>query len=377
MIAGYTRQTPQATKEWLSTQTIVFPEDWTLDDVADECHRRFLSDRWPGGEVQAARSVVAWATLKLAKHPYFTSEHWEWIAAIDKFDRHDGYYRLQEILSPAIAANVAWKKTSDERKELLQEIDKAAAYLLKTLDMAMRLNVSLRDVVGWFPEMQPLRDYSADLQSQQFERGLKAAREARRMGADLAATIHASIQPDGYREPRLSDYLWTLRAALQGASGESRPNGRAGTTIDVLDDLTPDEADIMAKRFGISYGKTKPADALRSSGDFGAYPARKDALRRAVILAFPAAIFDRLTDPPKVTPASVIETACVAWFGSAPTAKEINAAIKPARGTLEPSMKRFVNGYKKSAERRSKWEAAGLSEDEIRKKEFQSFLDEE
>lgn len=377
MTTGYTRQTPQATKEWLSTQEIVFPEDWTLDGVADECHRRFLSDRWPGGEVQAARSVVAWATLKLAKHTYFTREHWEWIAAIDKFDRHDGYYRLQEILTPAVAANVAWKKTSDERKELLQEIDKAAAYLLKTLDTAMRLNVSLRNVVGWFPEMQPLLDYSTDLQNQEFERGIKAARQARQAGADLGATIRASFQPDGYREPRLSDYLWALRAALRGTSGESRPTGHAGTARDVLDDVTPDEADIMAKRFGISYGKTKPTDALRSGGDFGAYPARKDALRRAVILAFPAAIFDRFTDPPKVTPASMIESACMAWFGSAPTTKEINAAIKPARGLLEPSMKRSVNGYKKDAERRSKWEASGLSRDEIRKKELQSFLDEE
>jgi hypothetical protein len=282
---------------------------------------------------------------------------------------------LQEILTPAVAANVAWKKTSDERKELLQEIDKATAYLLKTLDTAMRLNVSLRDVVGSFPEMQPLLDYSADLQHQGFERGIKAARQARQAGADLGATIRASLQPGGYREPRLSDYLWTLRAALRGTSGEARPAGHAETIRDVLDDLTPDDAANLAKRFGISYGKTDPADALRCGGDFGAYPARKDALRRAVILAFPAAIFGRFTDPPRVTPASMIESACMAWFGSAPTAKEINAAIKPARGILEPSMKRSISDYKKSAERRSKWKAAGLSGDEIQKKEFRSFLD--
>ena len=223
--------------------------------------------------------------------------------------------------------------------------------------------------------MQPLLDHSHGLQQHEMQRGMVAARKAREAGAALDTIISASLPLDGYREPRLSDYLWTLRAAIRGTLREARPTGHPGTVDDFFDNLESEDAAKLSDRFGITLRKTATVDALRTGGDFGAYPARKDALRRAVILAFPNAIFDRFTDIPKTTPASMIEAACLAWFGNAPTKKEINAAIKPARDSLESGMQRDINGYKRDMERNAKWKAAGLSDDEMHRRRIVSFLD--
>ena len=75
MTQSYTRHTPAATKEWLAGKLLAFPEAWTLDDVADECHRRYLAGRWHN-EMEAGQAVIAWAAHKLATHRGFTAEHW-------------------------------------------------------------------------------------------------------------------------------------------------------------------------------------------------------------------------------------------------------------------------------------------------------------
>lgn len=319
--------------------------------------------------------MIAWAMHKLATCRDFTAEHWGWIATLDQYGRTDGYSQLMEIVRPAIAASPAWRRTEAEREQELEKLDKAADYLLRVLESSMRLNVSLSGVVGQFPEMQPLLDHSRSLWMKEMKRGDEAARKARKAGADVGSIIRASLPLDGYREPRLSDYLWSLRAAIRGKLSEARPTGQRGTVEDFFDGLEQEEAAKLSERFGFVSQKINPIDHLRPGGDFGAYPARQDALRRAVILAFPGTIFSRVTEKPKATPASMIEAACLAWFGAAPTPKEINAAIKPVREKLEPAMRRNINAYKKQVERTAKWKAAGLSDDEIRRRSMMSFLE--
>jgi len=361
-------------RDWLSGKPVAFPGDWTLDAVAEECHRRYLSGRWRGGEIEASRAVVTWAAIKLATCTDFTEQHWEWIVALDQYDRADGYSRLSDILRPAVAAVPNWRQSDSQRDDTLSEMDKAASYLLKMIEPSFHLNVSLRGVAGCFPEMQPLFDHSRKLQTAEMDRGRDRARQARESGAELGAIIEASLPLDGYRAPQLSDYLYAFKAALRGTLCEARPSQDAHV-YEVLDGLLPEQAEALTKRFGMTWKPVDPKGALRTGGDFGAYPNRGDALRRAVILAFPRAIYERMTAPPKVTAAAMIESACLAWFGSAPTQKEINAAIKRDRDTMEPAMMRDVVSWAKSVERRTQRTDRGLSPKEIRALEMRDFLD--
>ena len=366
MAKDYTRQTPRAMRDWLSEQSLAFPANWTLDAVAEECHRRYLAGRWQGGESEASRAVVVWAATKLTTWPDFTAQHWEWIAAPDKYGRAEGYSRLSEIMQPAVAAVPTWRQSEAQRDEALKKMNNAASYLLQIIESSHNLNVSLRGVVGWAPEFQPLYDHSRKIQSAETDRSLERARTARKAGASLDTVISASLPLDGYREPRLSDYLLTFQAALRGTLSEPSH---------LLHGLTSEEEAVLSQRFGMTLRRVDPKNALRTGGDFGTYPNRNDALRRAVILAFPRAIYERITAPPKVTAASMIEAACFAWFGSAPSQKEINAAIKPARNELEPRMRSDVNSRRKDAERTAKWKAAGLSDAEIQQRRFLSSLE--
>lgn len=374
MSNNFTRQTPPATRAWLTEASPAFPEDWTLNQVADECHRRYLAGRWRGGEIEAGRAIVAWAAHKLATFPHFTNLHWNWLAALDMYDREDGYSRLIEVLQPAVAAVPAWRTTEAQRTDAISDLDKAAAELLRVLESAIRLDISLAGVVGWYPEMQPLLDRSRELQHEQMERGRSAAKEARDAGLPLEEVIKRSLSLDGYHEPRLSHFLWAFRAALKGTLKDAKAT-QTGQPLDVLDDVDPEDAAELRQKFGLEVGAIDPKRVLRTGGDFGAYPNRAGALRRAVILAFPKALYvHRMTAPPPVPIASTIEAACLAWFGSSPTQKEINAMIKPDRDALEPAMRMDVSNWVAAAEKRALRKLSGLSPDAIRGLELQEFL---
>jgi len=372
-----TKQTPEAVRAWLASYQVAFPDDWTLDQVAAECHRRRLAGHLTSS-FDAGRAIVAWGTRKLATCRDFSGDHWGWIAAIDVYGTESGYSRLITILNPATAAaTTSWKKTEGEREGVLREIDSAVDKLLGVIQDSMRLDIDLPQVVGWNPEMTPLLRYSRKLLNKQFEDGRKRARNARDSGATVLQTVAASMPlPDSYREPRLSDFLMALRAAVRDTPGRPPITGLS-VVDDALGRLEPDSAQVLAERFGIGFQNRSAIEAIRPGGDFGKYPNREDSLRRAVILAFPEALFDRSTDPPNTTPASVIEAACLAWFGSAPSIKDINAMIKPARVKLERRMLANISGQKRDDERRAKYKAEGLTRDEINRRELAHFLEDD
>jgi len=374
---AFTKQTPQAVRDFLANYQIAFPENWTLDRVAEECHRKRMA-----GHLQnpypCMRAVVQWGMQKLATCHEFSDEHWGWIAAPDKYDAENGYSRLTAILHPAAAAATAsWKTTATERESLLEKIDDVTTWLLQTLHESMRLDVDLAQVVGWNPEMRPLRVHSRKLLDMEMQAGRQRARDAKRQGATPMQCFAAAMPtPDGYREPRLSDFLQALRSALRQTPGAPPITGMSAID-DALDELDSASVEIMAERFGIVRKNQSVLTAIQPGGDFGAYPNRNDSLRRAIILEFPGAIYDRHTEPPKTTPASVIEAACIAWFGNAPALKDINAMIKPVRAGLEQEMRREIAYRKRHDERMAKYKSEGLSEDEINQREMQRFLDED
>jgi hypothetical protein len=385
-----TPQTPLPARNRLAACTLQFPADDDLNKVAEECHRRYLAGRW-GSLTEASVAVVDWALYRLAAHPNFHAEHWGWIVAPDQY-RQDGIYsRLSQMLSPAVGISETWRTSETDRATKLKEIDDAALLLLHAIPGNFRLDVGLRAVAGMYPEIRPVLDKCTELQSARLREIQGVARACRAEGRP----IEFPPSPlSGVREPHLADYLRALRALirgelkearpslsayslpeeLEGDDGDSSPNGCADEPNGV-DDLDVD-TDAIRDFLGGERGGPQPF-ALQSGGDFGAYPNRKDALRRAVILASPRALFERMDDPPACPPAGVIEEACIAWFGDAPAQKDINAMIREQRAELEPRMLAEIRAAKKRAEEEARWDAAGLSEEERMKERIRSFIDDE
>lgn len=369
----YTKQTPLAVRAFLQGKVLAFPEDWNLYQVAEETHRRYKADKWAGGEGEAGRAVIVWAYSKLAQDRRFTSDHWEWISAVDRYETAHGYQRLFTIVYPVCAAaSPAWRHTPEQKEEVLKEIDEAAEYLLKIVRSSMRLNIGLRAVAGCFPETQKLLDHSHTLQMAEMEKGFARARSMKAQGAGLGALIEASLSSE-YREPDLADFLLALRVAIRGKLKPAYP-ATQGASYGLFEDMEPEDADALRARMGMSWS-VDPMEALRAGGEFGGQPNRQDALRRAVMVNFPEAVYeDRLTAPPSTPLAAMIEAALTAWFGTSPTQKEINKAIKPQRDALEPIMQRHLAGYISDAEKRAARVLAGMDPDAIAKLELQDFL---
>lgn len=374
-----TRRVPDAVREWLSKSHDAFPADWTLFQVAEESRRRFLAERW-SSEVEAVRAVAHWAAAKLAADRAFDAQCWEWLAGAGPYQPSDLYSRMARILEPAIGAGVAWRTTETDKSELLSGIGEKAKELLALIEAERKLDIEFGQVVGHRPELQPLLDRAFEIQEKR-TRQLQEWNRLRREGREQE--LPPAEFPGFIAGPRLSDYLASLLALLLGEGKKAYPNFKLAFPEDDVPDGEDEEGweidpEELSKVLGFNVGSALDPQLLRAGGDFGKVPTRKDALIRAVINAFPEAIYDRLEEPPSsCPPARLIETACIAWFGSSPTQKEINARIKNARDTLEPSMRRAINATKKAALQRERWERQGLSPEEILRKEMQSFLDDE
>lgn len=372
-----TRRVPEPVREWLSKSAETFPAEWTLVQVAEESRRRFLAGRW-ANEIEASRAVTHWGAFKLAKERTFDSQCWDWLIGLGPYQPGDLYSRLVGILEPAFGSEVAWRATDADRSELLKEIGDKAKELLTLIDTERKLDIDFSQVVGQRPELQPLLDRAFEIQ-QKRTRQIQEWNRARREGLEL--DMPPSEFPGFIAGPRLSDYLSSLLALILGDAKRAYPNFR----LDLPGEVDSDDGDDedweldpaeLNKLLGFGVDGALDPRLLRASGDFGKVPTRKDALIRAVINAFPAAIYSRWEEPPaSCTPARLIEAACIAWFGVAPTQKEINSRIKDARNRLEPSMRRAINSAIKSREQCEQWEQQGLSPAEIQKKELQSFLD--
>lgn len=380
----YTKQTPDAVRQWLLASQPEFPGSWTLHEVSEESRRRYLANRWPS-EVAALRAIAHWAAHKLALTREFSASSWGWIAGGGPFGPQDHYARLATILEPAIAQGPAWRTTASDRTTLLREIEAKTLDLLQILETERRLDVDFRDVVGLRPEMQPLVDLEFEIQQVRM-RQVRQGISERRVGKVVA--LPPAEHPGFVSGPRLSDYLCALRAKIAGQSERAYPRSYGDLPDELLepdddqescdfpDEWEADNARLIELMGGDPGGVDGPYNPalLRAGGDFGGYPNQTVALRSAVIRAFPRAIFDRMEDAPEATPAGVIEAACIAWFGNSPTQKEINALIKPDRSRLEAAMNRTISATKADAALRLKWKEEGLSEEEIQKRQLQSFL---
>lgn len=373
-----TKQTPPIVREWLSPTMAAFPLTWTLDQVAEESRRRYLSKRWTS-ELEAVRCVTHWAGCRLAISRDFSADSWEWIVGDGPFAPRNHYARLVTILEPAYAQGPVWRTTEAERKQFLKRVGEMAGELLRILETERRLDVTMREVAGYCPEMQPLVDLEFQA-IQERSKGLHAYRS--RLG-DAERSAEESRFGDFVAGPRLSDYLAALLGKILGDRRQALPSDLA--SLPLLDDDSGSEvaestlAEEALRIAGLLPPPAQPfePDLLRPGGEFGAYPSRATALRAAVIQAFPRALFDRLVEPPPSTPASVIEAACLAWFESSPSQKEINGLIKVERSMLEPAMVRGVAEQAAMQARRTAWRNAGLTEDEIQIQEFRSFLEDE
>jgi len=376
--AKYTKQTPQQVREWLEGRPLEFPPEWTLNEVAEEARRRNLAGRWSGTGIDASRAIARWGAYKLAVSRDFTAPHWDWLTAPGAYAPNDLYPRLLRIVEPAVGAGAAWRTTDQTKSKLLKEIGDKALELLAILEVEGRLNVTFPEVVGHKPELQPLLDRSFEIttkRSRQVQEWARTNRQQPIPPAEFANFLGG---------PLLTDYLAALVAKIAGEGRRAYPSLRG-----ILHDVSPvdeepleeDEFEIdpeeMSKLLGFPDVQAFDPALLRGGGEFGGAPGRKDSLLNAVIRAFPEALFDRFSEPPKVPPASVIEAACLAWFGEAPSQKEINARIREDRARLEPQMERTINGSAKFEALRSALKAKGLSDAEIRQKNLESFLGEE
>lgn len=374
-----TRQIPIAVREWLGKSVDVFPDDWTLVEVAEESRRRFLAGRW-SGEMEAVRAVTHWAASKLAKDRAFDEACWNWLTGLGPYQPGDFYSRLVRILNPAFAAEFAWRVSETDKGELLKSIGDKVRDLLALIDTEGRLDIQFSQVVGHRPELQPLLDRAFEIQQ-------KRTRQIQEWNHGRAAGLEGDLPPSEFpgfiAGPRLSDYLASLLALILGDDKRAYPNFRIGLPEEALPEGEDDEdweidPSEMNKLLGFGVSGALDTTLLRAGGDFGKVPARKDALMRAVINAFPEAIFSRWEAPPEsCTVARLIETACIVWFGESPTQKEINGRIKDLRRKHEPEMKRAINAAAKANARSEQWKVEGLSSSEILKAEFRSFLDDE
>lgn len=345
-----TKQTPPSVKAWLAGYRSPFEDSWTLDKVADDCHTGFLAGSLSPG--LTAQLVTDWAAHKLAICSDFTGDHWGWIADLDQFERVDGRWRLSIILGPVFAAAThSWRFSPSKRLSQLKDIEKLAKDLLPLIRESSFLDVDLSRVAAKNAPMQPLARYSRLLTKRASDESRRLARLQVAGGGTISDAASAAISSliDGYREPRISDFLRVLIAV---ASNEPQPTAKTGyrAVDDFVEGLDEADQEILAERFGLDFRARRAIDELKPGGEFGKYPNRKDALRRAVIFAFPEALSDRLTEAPAVTPASVIERACFAWFGSAPAIPDINAAIKPFRRDLDRWMPARIPRRRKGVE---------------------------
>lgn len=381
---AYTRQTPLTIRAWLNKSQLGFPEAWTLNEVSEESRRRYLAQKW-SSEIEAVRSIAHWAGHKLATCRDFSAEHWEWIAGSGPFAPQDHYARLTQILEPAFAQGPGWRSTQADRSALLLDIGAKARELIRLLDTEARLDVDLRDVAGLWPGFKPLLDYEASIQQHRAGQ-VQEWTWKRRAGEE--ATLPPPEHPGFLGAPRLSDYLEALLAKVLGKCPRATPRLRAllpeESSTEGLDGNgdADDDMEIAWEQMSEFLGADMPAapfspTLLRSGGDFGGYPKRQDALRGAVIRAFPKAIFERTAEPPKAPPAAMIETACIAWFGNSPTQKEINTMIKPERDRRQKEMAKSINSAQKQAALRQRLEQEGLTENEISQNVLRSFLDED
>lgn len=379
MAGKYTKQTPSDVRVWLDGQSLVFPSDWNLNQVTEESRRRNLAGRWAG--IEAARAVAHWSAYKLATSRDFTGAHWDWLVSPGAYSPHDLYGRLLLILEPAVGEGAGWRLTDAAKAKVLKEIGDKASELLSILEVEGRLDIGFPEVVGHKPELQPLLDRASEI-SEKRMREIQAWNRT-----DRAHPLPPAEFPHFVGGPRLTDYLVALLAKLLGEGKRAYPNLRSvlpdGLADDWADAPEDDEADgeiepeELSKLLG--FGTTGALDPalLRDRGAFGGAPARADSLLNAIVRSFPRPLFDRHLPPPKTPPASMIEAACLAWFGESPTQKEINAKIREERAQLEPAMQRAINGHAKLEALRATWKAEGLSEEEVRRREFQTFLGEE
>lgn len=352
-MAGLTRHTPQTVRDWLAQEPLAFPEEWTLTQVAEETHRRYLAGVRYGSPGVA---VTRWAMFKLSRQPGFRAEHWEWLTEADGYGRKDGISRVMCIIRPAVGDNIAWKKPGPELESALQAIRDAIRTILQGVRANHSLSVSLPDVASMFVELKPLADAAMEMWyadtaaiRDEVQRARQAGREPRFGPRPLR----------GARQPYLTDFLEALEAKLDGKLGSYIPklksdeDGRSELDAEDQEEeeelgaLDPAAAAELARKFGISptaLGLPAPIPALRPGGDFGAYPNRKDALERAIVMAFPRAFLgdpwmasDAAEVQRSVPMAAVIEEACIAWFGKSRPQKDINALIRDERATLEAS----------------------------------------
>lgn len=356
----FTSQTPPTTLEFIRAKALDFPADWTLTQVAEETHRRYLAGRQYGS---AGVAVTRWAMHKLAQHPEFKAEHWKWLTPTDRYGREDGVSRLMDIVRPAVGDNIAWKKPDSELGAALDEIRTAAKTILRGMKANPEVGASLPEVASLFVELKPVADAAAELQLVDTTSIREEVQRARREGREPK---FGPRPLRGVRQPHLYDFLYALLAKLDGElgsyvpklkwseeidadSGEGEGKGEGAPTDDEDGqdgEIDPDAAVELSRKFGISptaLGLPRPPVTLRPGGDFGAYPNRKDSVERAIILAFPRALHD---DPwfasdassaqsPAVPMAALIEEACTAWFGKSRSQKDINSLIKEERDELE------------------------------------------
>ena len=348
----FTRQTPVPVREFIRAKTLDFPEEWTLTQVAEETHRRYLAGRSYGSPGVA---VTRWAMFKLAKQPGLKAEHWKWLTAADRFEREDGVSRLMEVIRPAVGDNIAWKKPDSELGAALEEIRAAVKTLLRGMRANPEVGVSLPEVASLFADLKPVADAAAEMQ----------LIDTASIREEVQLARHEGREPNfgprplrGVRQPYLRDFLDALLAKLDGELGfyvpkikwgEGVSKGEGGQADDEDSEeweLDPDAAAELVKTFGVSptsLGLPSPPVALRPGGDFGAYPNRKDSVERAIIMAFPRALHGDPwsasdappTQLPAVPMASLIEEACIAWFGRSRSQKDINSLIKEERDELE------------------------------------------
>ncbi len=285
----YSTHVPAHIKQFLDQVILAYPAEWTLIEVADESYRRHRTGRFHR-PVQASRFLAEWGLFKLAISSLVKAEHWGYLAPLEPRSFDDLLYvKLGHILRAADGASPTWRSDKKQRVAAIEQLDAAAKTILNYLSAASGLNISLQDVGDRYEIIQPLVVASEALEEQAMFVGHRESIAAKASGSDPLLAMAESMRTS-YSSPTLAHYLQTFRAKLSRMQ----------------------------------------AEGMSSGGSFGAYPRRKDALRRAVIIDFAHAMLSDATRSAG-TLSKVIEVACIAWFGDAPTRKHIDDLIRPVR----------------------------------------------
>ena len=345
----FSRYVPSWVEQAVPRDGFSYPVEWDLYQVAEESDRRIKAKRI--AQSRSLGGICRWGIARLAMCEAFKAQQWDVLGELAVCDKTELLLGMGRVLSPALGGTAAWRASELEQRGLIAKADKLAEELLNIIFDTPDLDISIDDLAAGYPAVSALATASRKLQKRSMESLRKRVAASRKSGSNVLPPPSPNDTASGYVAPRLSEFLFAMRNRIAGKLP------KVSVVDHVLSEFSPEEARILAERFGI----------VRSTGDvsvptpdigghFGKYPARKKALRTAVIHEL-CGLLCRALPHLRVrhSKAQFIEAACIAWFGDAPAIQDIDTMLRPYRAR-----------QKAQAVEVSEWDQADIAEIEGR-----------